>query len=88
MPKSILLHYTDGKYREIGINTNCEQESKLNGTSMHSVRRLYQCQSNMYFTFMSKITKYNRRHRELNHRPEDYQSMTLPTDQLVRYTLI
>ena len=34
-------------------------------------------------TFLSKITKYNRHHWELNHGPEDYQSMSLTLDHLV-----
>ena len=35
--------------------------------SRYSFRRLYQCQSKIYSTLLSKITKCNRRHRELNH---------------------
>ena len=40
--------------------------------NVHSLVELVQCQSKIYSTFLDKITKYNQRHQELNHRSEDY----------------
>ena len=49
-----------------------------------SFRRLYQCQSKIYSTFLSKITKYNLIHLEAIPRSFDCEAMILPLDQLVR----
>ena len=53
-------------------------------TRMVQFRRLYQCQSKIISTFLSKITKYNRAHLEGDPASFDCQAMILRPDQLVR----
>ena len=53
---------------KISTPTHPHKECEFNGTSTHLLefKRLYQCQSKIYSTLLSKITKNNQRHRELN----------------------
>ena len=49
-----------------------------------SFRRLYQCQSNIFSTFFSKITKYNRVHLRFNPSVARLLGHDPTPDQLVR----
>ena len=55
--------------------------SELSNSSLrqHDMAPLVSANARFYSAFLNKITKYDRRNRELNHGPEDYQSMTLRT---------